>query len=140
MAGTIVLPRRRALAFAAAGGLGLALAAWRVRAEGEPRTIAVVAKRFTYDPDEIHLKVGESVALEMRSLDVVMGFNCPDLKLRTDILPGRVGHLQANRLASAVNQIASVDRDGLAVRSGGANPQRCEGGHQGSSQLHRVRW
>jgi len=94
MAAAIVLPRRRALAFAAAGGLGLALTAWRVRAEGDSRTIAVIAKRFTYDPDEIHLKVGEAVALELRSLDVVMGFNCPDLKLRTDILPGRVTRLE----------------------------------------------
>jgi len=94
MAAAIVLPRRRALALAAAGGLGLVLPGWRVRAEGEARTIAVVAKRFTYDPDEIHLKVGEAVALELRSLDVVMGFNCPDLKLRTDILPGRVTRLE----------------------------------------------
>ncbi|MBV8210310.1 MAG: cupredoxin domain-containing protein [Burkholderiaceae bacterium] len=94
MVAAIVLPRRRALAFAAAGGLGLALAAWRVPAEGDARTIAVVAKRFTYDPDEIHLKVDEAIALELRSLDVVMGFNCPDLKLRTDILPGRVTRLE----------------------------------------------
>jgi len=94
MGAAIVLTRRRALAFAAAGGLGLALPAWRVRAEGEARTIAIVAKRFTYDPDEIHLKVGEAVALELRSLDVVMGFNCPDLKLRSDILPGRVTRLE----------------------------------------------
>jgi cytochrome c oxidase subunit 2 len=88
------LPRRRVLIAGAAGGLGMALGAWGIRAQGAPRVIAVVAKKFTYDPDEIHLKLGEAVALELKSLDVVMGFNCPDFKLRTDILPGRVTRLE----------------------------------------------
>jgi len=84
------LPRRRALAVAAAGGLGLALVAWRVQAQGGPRVIPVVAKRFVYEPNEIRLKRGEAVVLELSSLDVVMGFNAPDFKVRTDIPPGKL--------------------------------------------------
>jgi len=94
MAIQTMLPRRRALAVAAAGGLGLVLVAWRAQAQDQPRIIPVTAKKFTYEPNEIHLKVGEVVILELRSLDVVMGFNSPDLKVRTDILPGKVTRLE----------------------------------------------
>jgi len=90
----LLLPRRRVMAVAAAGGLGLVLSAWRVQAQSEARVIPVSAKKFTYDPDEIHLKVGEAVVLELKSLDVVMGFNCPDFKVRSDILPGRVSRVE----------------------------------------------
>jgi cytochrome c oxidase subunit 2 len=82
------------MAVAAAGGLGLVLAAWRVQAQGGPRVVPVSAKKFAYDPDEIHLKVGESVVVELKSLDVVMGFNCPDFKVRSDLLPGRVSRVE----------------------------------------------
>jgi cytochrome c oxidase subunit 2 len=94
MAIQTMLARRRALAVAAAGGLGLVLVAWRVQAQDQPRIIPVTAKKFRYEPNEIHLKVGEVVVLELRSLDVVMGFNSPDLKVRTDILPGKVTRLE----------------------------------------------
>jgi cytochrome c oxidase subunit II len=89
-----ILPRRRALAAAAAGGFGLVLVAWRVPALGAPRVIAVTAKKFTYDPNEIHLKVGEAVVIELTSLDVVMGFNCPDFKVRSDVPPGKVTRVE----------------------------------------------
>jgi cytochrome c oxidase subunit 2 len=89
-----MLPRRRALAAVGAGGLGLALIAFRVTAQGAPRVIAVTAKKFTYDPSEIHLKVGEAVVLELKSLDVVMGFNCPDFKVRSDVPPGKVTRVE----------------------------------------------
>ena len=94
MANLTMLPRRRALAAAAAGGLGLALIALRVTAQGAPRVIAVTAKKFTYDPNEIHLKVGQAVVLELTSLDVVMGFNCPDFKVRSDVPPGKVTRVE----------------------------------------------
>jgi cytochrome c oxidase subunit 2 len=88
------LRRRRALAIAAAGGLGLALVAWRVQAQGEPRVIQVTARRFTYSPNEIHLKLGEAVVLELQSLDVLMGFNCPDFKVRADVPPGKLTRVE----------------------------------------------
>jgi len=75
-------------------GAALVLVAWRAQAQDQPRIIPVTAKKFTYEPNEIHLKVGEVVVLELRSLDVVMGFNSPDLKVRTDILPGKVTRLE----------------------------------------------
>jgi cytochrome c oxidase subunit 2 len=67
---------------AAAGGLGLA-------ARGEEKVIRVVARKFTFTPNVIALKAGEPVVLELTTLDVFMGFNAPDLKVRTDIVPGR---------------------------------------------------
>jgi cytochrome c oxidase subunit II len=94
MAIRTMLPRRRALAAAAAGGLGLVLITFRVTAQGTPRVIAVTAKKFTYDPNEIHLKVGEAVVIELTSLDVVMGFNCPDFKVRSDVPPGKVTRVE----------------------------------------------
>lgn len=94
MAIRTMLPRRRALAAAAAGGLGLALIAFRVTAQGAPRVISVTAKKFTYDPNEIHLKVGEAVVIELTSLDVVMGFNCPDFKVRSDVPPGKATRVE----------------------------------------------
>jgi len=48
----------------------------------------VLAKKFVFVPEEIALKKGEAVTLEFTSADVLMGFNAPDFKLRTDIVPG----------------------------------------------------
>jgi cytochrome c oxidase subunit 2 len=53
----------------------------------ENNVIPVIAKKFEYSPNEIRLKVGVPVTLEFTSQDVVMGFNVPDLKIRTDIIP-----------------------------------------------------
>ena len=50
----------------------------------------MVAKRFSFTPNDIALKVGESVVLAIKSLDFVHGFNLPDLGLRADLMPGRV--------------------------------------------------
>ena len=51
-----------------------------------PRRIEVIAKRFTYDPDAITLKKGESVVLVLRSIDVTHGLTVPELNIQpTDI-------------------------------------------------------
>jgi cytochrome c oxidase subunit 2 len=87
--------RRRFLAgFALAAG-SLA-AGWRVRlaAQPAPRVIAVVARKFTYDPDVITLKVDEPVLFRLTSDDVVMGFSVPDFGVRATILPGQVTELR----------------------------------------------
>jgi cytochrome c oxidase subunit 2 len=52
------------------------------------RVIQMTVKRFEYSPNELHLKRGEPVVLEIRSLDVVHGFTLPDLGVRADVLPG----------------------------------------------------
>lgn len=79
--------RRRLLLIGAAAG-GLSLLAAIATPQPQERTIRVVAKRFDFTPGEIHLKKDIPVVLELTSLDVVMGFNVPDLGLRADIVPG----------------------------------------------------
>ena len=58
------------------------------------QVIKVVAKKFNYTPNVIKLKKGVPVVLEFTSLDVVMGFNVPDLKVRTDIIPGKTSQVR----------------------------------------------
>ncbi len=53
------------------------------------QVIKITAKRFEYNPNKINLKKGVPVTLEFTSLDRLHGFNCPDLGIRGDILPGK---------------------------------------------------
>jgi len=64
-----------------------------IAAENE-QVIQITAKRFEYSPKEITLKKGVPVVLEFTSLDRLHGFNCPGLKLRMDIRPGKVNTLR----------------------------------------------
>ncbi len=64
-----------------------------IAAENE-QVIQITAKRFEYSPKEITLKKGVPVILEFTSLDRLHGFNCPGLKLRMDIRPGKVNTLR----------------------------------------------
>lgn len=59
-----------------------------------PRIIPMTARRFTYEPREIPLKVGERVVVEIRSIDFMHGMNIPDLQLRLDLPPGQVTRLE----------------------------------------------
>jgi len=59
-----------------------------------PRIIEMTARRFAYEPNEIALKAGEPVVIAIRSLDFVHGMNIPELKMRLDLVPGRVTHLE----------------------------------------------
>ena len=85
------LQRRRALAMGAAvvagGILGLRVAAQ------QPRVIPVVARKFVFLPNEIRVKKGETVTLELSAPEVVMGMNIPEFKVRADIIPGTVSKL-----------------------------------------------
>ncbi len=60
-----------------------------IAAENE-QVIQITAKRFEYSPKEITVKKGIPVVLQFTSLDRLHGFNCPGLKIRTDIQPGKV--------------------------------------------------
>ncbi len=53
------------------------------------QVIKITAKKFEYNPNRITLKKGVPVTLEFTSLDRLHGFNCPDLGIRGDILPGK---------------------------------------------------
>ncbi|HEY6240859.1 MAG TPA: cupredoxin domain-containing protein, partial [Burkholderiales bacterium] len=56
--------------------------------------IRVTARKFEFSPNDIELKKGDPVVLELTTADVLMGFSLPDLKLRTDIVPGEVARLR----------------------------------------------
>jgi cytochrome c oxidase subunit 2 len=77
------MKRRLILAGAIAAALGGP--AWP-----QERVVRIASKKFTFMPEEVTLKLGEPVVLELTTEDVHMGFKCVDLGLRADILPGRV--------------------------------------------------
>jgi cytochrome c oxidase subunit II len=59
------------------------------------KVIKVSAKRYEFIPNELTVKKGETVDIELTTHDVVMGFAVPDItRERTNILPGQVAHLR----------------------------------------------
>jgi cytochrome c oxidase subunit II len=63
-------------------------------AQTSERVVKITAHKFEYEPNEIHLKVGEPVVLELISKDVTHGFNIPDLGLRADLEPGETARIR----------------------------------------------
>lgn len=85
--------RRLAITAAALGLLGLGYGASFIAAEAaapRAKVIRITAKRFDYSPAHLTLKKGVPVILELKSRDVLMGFNLPDFNLRADMLPDKV--------------------------------------------------
>ena len=72
----------------------LAAAGGGVLAQPSERVIKVSVRKFVFTPREITLKKGEPVTLEFATEDVFMGFNAPDFKVRTDIVPGKTMRLR----------------------------------------------
>ncbi len=68
---------------------GLGLAGSGVRAAEEPKVIAVTAKRFEFSPNELTLKVGETVRLQLTTEDVTHGFFAKPLGIDEVIVPGK---------------------------------------------------
>jgi len=64
------------------------------------RIIKVIAQRFSFTPNEIILRKGEEVRLEITSLDFVHGFNVPELSVRADLPPGQVTVIKLKPLKS----------------------------------------
>jgi cytochrome c oxidase subunit 2 len=52
------------------------------------QVIHLTAKKFEYSPNEITVKKGRPVVIEIVSLDRKHGFTIPDLKVRSDVKPG----------------------------------------------------
>jgi len=52
-----------------------------VRAEDSPRVIEITAKRFSFTPNQITLKKGETVKIRLKSEDVTHGFFSKPLKI-----------------------------------------------------------
>jgi plastocyanin len=67
----------------------LVLNEYPIKAEQE-KVVKIVAKKFEYTPNQIKLKKGEPVVLELTSLDRLHGFNIPDMGVRADIKPNEV--------------------------------------------------
>ena len=65
-----------------------------VTAESTERVIKITAKAFEYVPNEITLKKGEPVVLELTSQDLFHGFNISELGLRADLPPGKTARVQ----------------------------------------------
>ena len=82
---------RRRLLLRAGALFGLAAVAGRivVQAQAKARVIPIVARKFTYEPAEITLKVNEPVVFQLTTQDVVMGFSVPDFAVRGTIIPGQ---------------------------------------------------
>jgi cytochrome c oxidase subunit 2 len=74
--------------------LGAATLAVLPSAWPQERVVKILARKFTFEPDDIALKVGEPVVLEFTTADVHMGFKCVELGVRADILPGQVTRLK----------------------------------------------
>ena len=85
--------RRSLLRAALAGGVCAVAGPRLLVAQPQPRVIPVTAKRYTYDPDEIALKLNEPVVFRLTSADVVMGFSVPNFGVRATIVPGQVTEL-----------------------------------------------
>ena len=83
------LHRRMLLRGAAAIGVLALGGRLAVQAQPKPRIIPIVARKFTYDPQEITLKLNEPVIFRLTTLDVVMGFSVPDFGVRGTIIPGQ---------------------------------------------------
>jgi cytochrome c oxidase subunit II len=83
------LHRRMLLRGAAAIGVLALGGRLAVQAQPKPRVVPIVARKFTYDPQEITLKLNEPVVFRLTTLDVVMGFSVPDFGVRGTIIPGQ---------------------------------------------------
>jgi len=72
--------------------VSLATATGRIVVLAQPgsRIIPIKARKFTYEPAEITLKLNEPVIFQLTTADVVMGFSVPDFSVRATIIPGQV--------------------------------------------------
>ena len=61
--------------------LAVVLATSALLRAAEPRKIEVVAKKYSFEPARIEVKVGEPVEITFKSLDTKHGFVSKDLKL-----------------------------------------------------------
>jgi len=71
---------------------GIILATMVLLASGSdqiPNAIQVIAKRYSFVPDQITVKRGQIVTLSLRSLDVTHGLTVKELGIKTDIPKGR---------------------------------------------------
>ena len=56
--------------------------------------IKITAQKFKFTPNVIVIRKGRLTELQLVSLDVPHGFNCPGLKLRADVVTTKPAYLQ----------------------------------------------
>jgi cytochrome c oxidase subunit 2 len=88
------LKRRTLLGVIGGAALAAVTGGVAIRSFAAERVIPIKARKFTYEPDEIVLKLNEPAILEFTSADVVMGFNAPDFKVRATIIPGQTARVR----------------------------------------------
>jgi cytochrome c oxidase subunit II len=59
-------------------------------AAASQNTIKITAKQFEFSPASVTLKKGAPVTLELTTLDMLHGFNVPDLDIHARVAPGQV--------------------------------------------------
>ena len=59
-----------------------------------PQTTKVIAKKYTFVPNEITVKKGQPTILQFVTEDRSHGFNAPDLNLHANIEPGKPVQVQ----------------------------------------------
>jgi cytochrome c oxidase subunit 2 len=82
--------RKRVLQLLGATLFAASLVAVRARSgvAATEQVIHLTAKKFEYGPNEITVKKGQPVVIEIVSLDRKHGFTIPELNVRTDVKPG----------------------------------------------------
>jgi cytochrome c oxidase subunit 2 len=84
--------KRRTFLAATAGAVCAGVGGWAL-ARPKVQVRKILARKFVYLPSEVELRKGTPAVLEFTTVDVVMGFNCPELNIRTDIIPGQVARV-----------------------------------------------
>jgi len=86
--------RRQVVLTLGAALLGGGALALKAAAQSDDQVIKILARRFTYTPNQLTLKKDVPVVLELTTADVLMGFSLPDFNLRTDIMPDQIARLR----------------------------------------------
>lgn len=55
----------------------------------DAQVVKVVAQQWSFSPNTINVKQGQTVDFEVTSTDVHHGFNLPDFGMRADVVPGQ---------------------------------------------------
>lgn len=82
---------RAGITAAAAAGMGSVAF---VAAQPAEQVVKILAKKFEFIPENVTLKRGVPVMLELTTADVAMGFDAPEFKARADIFPEKVTRLR----------------------------------------------
>jgi cytochrome c oxidase subunit 2 len=82
------------------------------------RRIEITAQRYSFNPNEITIKRGETVVLAIRSTDVTHGFEVKELGAKSDIPNGRVTEIrltptETGDFAGLCNHFCGVGHGGM---------------------------